>query len=396
MPHQPSFDLQSHSVHSDGSLPAAEVVERAAAAGVELLALTDHDTVDGVPEAAARAREHGLRFSPAAELSAVHGDHEDLHILGYELDASDPDLTATARGLPRRPRPAHRGDGRPAARARLRARRRPAVARREAGKPIGRPHLADAVLAHPANAAAPAREGIAGKNELFPPYLVPGAQAYVARSRPTVDEAIEVIHAAGGVAVWAHPFWDVDAPEEALATLRRVRPRRARRRRVLLRRPTPRSRPGCCTTCAAARAADHRLGRLPRPRSRPVLRVPRLRGSRSDRRVRSDRWQYGVIAVLMSRRELIISGPMGDPLVSEQMQALRADPDGARERELELIEREADAFQVELVGKDGGLKARWDNLVGVSELWAKIDAMPTRRRALREAAAAAPQTTRLL
>jgi hypothetical protein len=98
----------------------------------------------------------------------------------------------------------------------------------------------------------------------------------------------------------------------------------------------------------------------------------------------------------MSRRELIISGPMGDPLVSEQMQALRADPDGARERELELIEREASVFQVELLGKDGGLKARWDNLVGVSELWAKIDAMPTRRRALREAAASAPQTTRLL
>ena len=98
----------------------------------------------------------------------------------------------------------------------------------------------------------------------------------------------------------------------------------------------------------------------------------------------------------MSRRELIISGPMGDPLVSEQMRALRADPDGARERELELIEREASAFQVELMGKDGGVKARWDNLVGVSELWAKIDAMPSRRRVLREAAAAAPQTTRLL
>ena len=53
----PAFDLQAHSVHSDGSLPAAEVVELAAAAGVELFALTDHDTVDGVPEAAARASE---------------------------------------------------------------------------------------------------------------------------------------------------------------------------------------------------------------------------------------------------------------------------------------------------------------------------------------------------
>jgi len=98
----------------------------------------------------------------------------------------------------------------------------------------------------------------------------------------------------------------------------------------------------------------------------------------------------------MSRRELIVSGPAGDPRVSEQMQALSADPDGARERELEIVEREAAGFQVELMGKDGGLKARWDNLVGVSELWARIDAMPTRRRQLREAAASASQTTRLL
>src|SRR5215208_720263 len=219
MPAEPSFDLQAHSVHSDGTLPAGEVVERAAAAGVELFALTDHDTVDGVPEAAARARQLGLRYSPAAELSAVHGGHEDLHVLGYELDVSDPGLIATLEDF--------RGD-----RARrieaMAGRRRergfelddaPLVARREAGKPIGRPHLADAVLAHPANAERLRAEGITGKDELFPPYLVPGAQAYVPRSRPTVAEAIEVIHAAGGVAIWAHPFWDVEAPEEALATL---------------------------------------------------------------------------------------------------------------------------------------------------------------------------------
>ena len=98
----------------------------------------------------------------------------------------------------------------------------------------------------------------------------------------------------------------------------------------------------------------------------------------------------------MSRRELIVSGPAGDSRVSEQLEALRADPEGAAERELELVEREAAAFQVELMGTDGGLNARWDNLVGVSELWAKIDATPVRRRELREAAAAAPQTTRLL
>jgi predicted metal-dependent phosphoesterase TrpH len=219
MPDQPTFDLQAHSRHSDGVLEAAEVVDRAAAAGVELFALTDHDTVDGVPEAAARARELGLAFSPAAELSAVHGGHEDLHVLGYELEVEDADLVAILHD--------YRGDR--ARRIEAMAERlrelgfelddSPLVARREAGKPIGRPHLADAVLAHPANAAKLAGEGIAGKDELFPLYLVPGARAYVARSRPTVSEAIEVIHAAGGVAVWAHPFWDVDDPAEALATL---------------------------------------------------------------------------------------------------------------------------------------------------------------------------------
>jgi hypothetical protein len=98
----------------------------------------------------------------------------------------------------------------------------------------------------------------------------------------------------------------------------------------------------------------------------------------------------------MNRRELIVSGPSDDPLVTEQVQALRTDPAGARERELDVTEREGAAFQVELTGKDGGLVARWDNLVDISEVWAKIDAMPARRRQLREAAAAAAQSTRRL
>jgi predicted metal-dependent phosphoesterase TrpH len=172
-----------------------------------------------VPEARAAARAHGLTFSPAAELSAVHDAYEDLHILGYELDVADADLQAILRDF--------RGDRarRIAAMAdRLRELGfelddAPLEARRAAGKPIGRPHLADAVLAHPANAQRLRDEGIDGRDALFPPYLVPGAAAYVARSRPTVPEAIEVIHAAGGVAVWAHPFWDLDRIDETLATL---------------------------------------------------------------------------------------------------------------------------------------------------------------------------------
>jgi 3',5'-nucleoside bisphosphate phosphatase len=216
---RPTFDLQSHSIHSDGALAASAVVAHAAQAGVQLLALSDHDTIDGVPEAQSAAREHGIALSPAAELSAVHGGYEDLHILGYEIDPEDADLRAALHDF--------RGD---------RARRidemavrlrelgfalddAPLAARRAAGKPIGRPHLADAVLSHPANAQRLRDEGIDGRDALFPPYLVPGAAAYVPRSRPTVPQAIEVIHAAGGVAVWAHPFWDVDDETEALATL---------------------------------------------------------------------------------------------------------------------------------------------------------------------------------
>ena len=77
------------------------------------------------------------------------------------------------------------------------------------------------MLAHPANAAKLRAEGIDGKDTLFPPYLVPGAIAYVARSRPTVEDAIAVIHAAGGVAVWAHPFWDIDDRGTVLAAVER-------------------------------------------------------------------------------------------------------------------------------------------------------------------------------
>src|SRR3954453_2442562 len=100
MPEQqtrPWFDLQSHSTYSDGTLEPAEVVARAADSGVRLLALTDHDTVDGVNEALTAANTHGIRLVPAVELSSVHGAYEDLHILGYGLDHNDPQLLATLR-----------------------------------------------------------------------------------------------------------------------------------------------------------------------------------------------------------------------------------------------------------------------------------------------------------
>jgi predicted metal-dependent phosphoesterase TrpH len=217
----PAFDLQSHSLHSDGSLPAADVIARAAGAGLRLVALTDHDTVDGVSEALAAGREHGIRVTPATELSSVDGAYEDLHICGYELRHDDPELLATLADF--------RGD---------RERRIYAMAdrmeelgfqldrgglkeREAAGLPLGRPHLANAIMAHPGNAEKLASEGIDSRDALFPAYLVPGAIGYVARARPSVEEAIEVIHRAGGVAVWAHPFWDIAAGDAVVAALER-------------------------------------------------------------------------------------------------------------------------------------------------------------------------------
>jgi 3',5'-nucleoside bisphosphate phosphatase len=202
-----TFDLQSHSTHSDGALAPAEVVERAAAAGVQRLALSDHDTVDGVAEALDAAREHGIVNVPAVELSSVGAGIEDLHILGYGIDHTDAELLTTLEDF--------RAD---------RGRRIFAMADRlrELGFVLddahyahrdapGRPHLAKAILSEPANAAKLQAEGITSANELFPKYLVPGSVGYVGRSRPTVAEAIDVIHRAGGLAVWAHPFWDLDA-----------------------------------------------------------------------------------------------------------------------------------------------------------------------------------------
>jgi predicted metal-dependent phosphoesterase TrpH len=217
----PTFDLQSHSVHSDGELPPAEVVRAAAAAGVELLALTDHDSVGGVDEALAEGARAGVRVVPATELSSVDEAYEELHVLGYLVDHRDPAFAATLVDL--------RGDRERRVLAmadRLRAagfeledselRRRSA-----AGDPLGRPHLAQALLSHPANAERVAAEGIGTLKELFPRYLVPGTPTYVARTRPTVAEAIALIHSAGGVAVWAHPFWDVAEPDTVRAMLTR-------------------------------------------------------------------------------------------------------------------------------------------------------------------------------
>lgn len=221
MPDAPTFDLQSHSVHSDGHLPAAEVVERAAAAGVELLALSDHDTVDGVDEALAAAERCGIRVVPATELSSIDGEYEDLHVLGYGIDHRDRTLLERLVEF-RADRDAR--SGRMAAALQeigFEVDQTLLDARRAAGQPIGRPHLAQAVIAHPANTQRLRDEGTDDVSPFIVAYLIGGKPGFRGRTMPTVQEAIGVIHDAGGIAIWAHPFWDVERTEDVEAAIER-------------------------------------------------------------------------------------------------------------------------------------------------------------------------------
>jgi predicted metal-dependent phosphoesterase TrpH len=210
----PTFDLQSHSTCSDGALPPRAVVAAAADAGVELLALTDHDTVDGVDEALQAGAAQGLRVVPAVELSALDDEAEDLHVLGYLVDHRAPLLLETLTEL-RADRAARAGRMAQALRA---CGLELELPRRDS---IGRPHLAQAAFDHPANRMRLESEEIVNASQLLEAYLVPGAPAYRRRTRPTVAEAIALVHDAGGFAVWAHPFWDVEAPAAVLDTIDR-------------------------------------------------------------------------------------------------------------------------------------------------------------------------------
>src|SRR5918996_259447 len=194
------IELQSHSTVSDGQLAPAAVVEEAAGAGVTTLALTDHDAIAGVPEAMQTAEKLGIELVPAIEMSCVHEYAEDLHVCGYWVDMG---AIAPACERAQHERVTRAGEI-------VENLRREGFdihledAVREAGNAlsIGRPHIAR---------AAGARGDL---GPFFEEYLVPGAKAFVPRRWPTAEEAIELIREAGGVAVIAHPYWDIDAPEE--------------------------------------------------------------------------------------------------------------------------------------------------------------------------------------
>jgi 3',5'-nucleoside bisphosphate phosphatase len=195
------IELQAHSTVSDGQLEPAGVVQAAAEAGVTTLALSDHDAVAGVPEAARAAADLQLDLVPALEMSCVHEYADDLHMLGYWTDL---ETIAPACERAQQERVSRAGE----IVERLRSygfqlTLEDAIAESGDALSVGRPHIARAAGTPPE-----------GMNEFFSEYLVPGAKAFVPRRWPTADEAVKLIREAGGVAVVAHPYWDVKDPDE--------------------------------------------------------------------------------------------------------------------------------------------------------------------------------------
>ncbi len=187
-------DLHSHSSVSDGTTPPADVMARAAAAGLNVIALTDHDTVAGHPEAAA-ALPRGLTLLPGMELSCRLSGHS-VHVLAYLFDPRDPELAGELAVI---------RDSR-VSRAQEMVRRLG-----ELGVPVtwdqvqaiagsgvvGRPHIARA-LAAAGVVATPA-------DAFSPEWIGPGGRVYVTRYALDPIRAVTLIGAAGGVSVLAHP-----------------------------------------------------------------------------------------------------------------------------------------------------------------------------------------------
>jgi len=204
------IELQSHSTVSDGQLPAAEVVEKAAEAGVTTLALTDHDAIAGVVEAEGAARRLGIELVPAIEMSCVHRYAEDLHVCGYWIDLEKMAPACDRAQLERRDRAGEivenlRREG-------FDLTLEDAIREAGAADSIGRPHIARAA-------------GATGDlGPFFEEYLVPGAKAFVPRRWPSAEEAVATIREAGGSAVVAHPYWDVKDPDQVEDLIRSLRP----------------------------------------------------------------------------------------------------------------------------------------------------------------------------
>jgi 3',5'-nucleoside bisphosphate phosphatase len=189
-------DLHTHSTWSDGLLSPTALVGEAASRGVRVLALTDHDTVAGIPEAREAGERLGVEIVPGVELSTSLGTGGEIHLLGYFVDIDDAALLDRLAGYARA-----RADRMERMIARLRrvgAPVDPDRVREIAGHgTVGRPHLGRALV----------EAGYAADlTDAFDRFIGGGRPAYVPRPRVDPADAIALVRAAGGVPVLAHPF----------------------------------------------------------------------------------------------------------------------------------------------------------------------------------------------
>lgn len=189
------IDLHTHSTASDGTDRPAELVRLAREAGLDVVALTDHDTTGGWDEAAAALPE-GLTLVRGAEISCIDDDGISLHMLGYLFDPDEPEF-ARARELVRTDR---------VRRARAMVERcvdlgAPITWKRvveiAGGGAVGRPHVATALV------EAGVIADVSGAFTMD--WLKDGGRAFVAKYEISASDAVRMIRAAGGVAVFAHP-----------------------------------------------------------------------------------------------------------------------------------------------------------------------------------------------
>ena len=188
-------DLHCHSTASDGTYTPTQVVDLAKRNGLTAIALTDHDTVAGCAEAAARAEDIGIDFLPGIEISAAYPHPGTLHLLGYGIDPASPGLASLSADLI-----AGRDNRNPKIIARLQDLGRDiTMAEVEAeakGGVVGRPHIAAVLL----------KKGYVNTiKQAFDVYLAPGGSAFFDKERLRPSEAIARIRQSGGVAVLAHP-----------------------------------------------------------------------------------------------------------------------------------------------------------------------------------------------
>ena len=190
------IDLHLHTTASDGLLAPAVLVERAAAAGLTIIAVTDHDTVGGLPEAVDAGRTRAVRVIAGIEITAVE-DGSDLHVLGYFIDAGSPSLAAFLREQREDRTRRVREMGERLRSLGLSVDVDALITAAHAGtRSIGRPAIADALVA----------SGQAvDRTDAFNRLLGRGKPGFVPRRGTAAAAVIATIHAAGGIASVAHP-----------------------------------------------------------------------------------------------------------------------------------------------------------------------------------------------